>query len=151
VDPTTGVQFALSHDWRWADIEPAVSPDGKHIAFARGRAQAHGSQTRLTPVELIASRHLFLMGAPGGPPHRLTNAPGWTDEVPVWSPDGPWLFFVRWRRHHPDEAAEAALWTVRTDGTNPQRIARLNVPAGFLNGFGYYGSFGWKGLFDVAP
>jgi len=149
VDSTTGAQRTLSHDWRWADIEPAVSPDGKHVAFARGRAQ--GPSTRLTPVELIASRHLFLMGADGGQPHQLTNAPGWTDEAPVWSPDGQWLLFVRWRRHHQDQAAEAALWAVRADGTDPERIAGFNVSAGFLNGFGFYGSFGWKGLFDVAP
>ena len=146
VDPITGAQRALSHDWRWADTEPAVSPDRKHIAFARGRASL---STHLTPAQLIASRHVYLMDADGAHLRRLVNAPGWTDEVPVWSPDGQWLFFVRWRRHH--QAAETALWAVRADGTNPQRIARLNLPAGFLNGFGFYGSFGWKGLFDVAP
>jgi TolB protein len=148
VNPITGARRALSHDGRWADVEPAVSPDGKQIAFARGRS---GLSTRLTPVQLIASRRLIVMDADGTHPHRLTAAPGWTDEAPVWSPDGQSLLFVRWRRHRQGQAAEATLWAVRADGTDAQRLAQLDLPGGFLNGFGYYGAFGWRGLFAVAP
>ncbi len=148
VDPITGMRRSLSHDAHWADIEPAVSPGGSLIAFARG----HVLRTPdVSTVALIASRHLFLMGAHAARPHRLMNAPGWTDQAPVWSADGRWLLFVRWRRHEQGQAAAAALWAVRADGSNAQRLARLDLPEGFLNGFGYYGAFGWQGLFAVAP
>jgi Tol biopolymer transport system component len=149
MSPITGTRHALTHGKRWADVEPAVVPDGKHIAFARGLAAT--PSTRLTNVQLIASRRLFLMDANGAQLHRLTSAPGWTDEAPVWSPDGHLLIFVRWRRHLGSQAAAAALWTVRADGTGAQRLAGLDLPSGFLNGFGYYGSFGWHDLFAVAP
>jgi Tol biopolymer transport system component len=142
--------------WRWQLgrgirrlREGLWSPDGKHIAFARGLAAT--PSTRLTNVQLIASRRLFLMDANGAQLHRLTNLPGWTDEAPVWSPDGHLLIFVRWRRHLGSQAAAAALWAVRADGTGAQRLAPLDLPSGFLNGFGYYGSFGWHDLFAVAP
>lgn len=148
VDLPGGRQRTLTDEPRWADIEPAVSPDKKEIAFVRGKAG--GPSIHLTPVQLIASRHVFLMGAHGGRLHRLTAAPGWTDESPAWSPAGRWVLFVRWRRG-PGKQAEATLWAVRADGTDARRLARLSPPAGFLNGFGYYGSFGWQGLFAVAP
>ncbi len=149
VDPITGTKRTLSHDARWADIDPAISPGGSLIAFARGHASS--TANTVSTVALIASRHLFLIGAHAVRPHRLMSAPGWTDQAPVWSPDGQWLLFVRWRRHEQGHAAAAALWGVRADGSNAQRLARLDLPEGFLNGFGYYGAFGWRGLFAVAP
>jgi len=149
MNPITGTKRTLSHDARWADIEPAVSPGGSLIAFARGHASS--TANTVSTLALIASRHLFLMGAHAARPHRLMSAPGWTDQAPVWSPDGQWLLFVRWRRHEQGQAAAAALWAVRADGSNAQRLARLDLPEGFLNGFGYYGAFGWRGLFAVAP
>ncbi len=149
VDPITGTRRSPSHDARWSDIDPAVSPGGSLIAFARGRAPS--TAPNVTTVALIASRHLFLMGAHAARPHRLISAPGWTDQAPVWSPDGQWLLFVRWRRHEQGKVAAAALWAVRADGSHAQRLARLDLPEGFLNGFGYYGDFGWQSLFAVAP
>jgi Tol biopolymer transport system component len=149
VDPITGARHALSHNSRWAYIEPAVAPDGRRIAFVRG--QAENPQAHVTPVQLIASRHIFLMDADGTHPHQVTKTPGWTDEVPFWSPDGRWLLFVRWRRHSQGRDAQAALWAVRTNGTDTQRVARLDLPGGFQDGFGFFGAFDWRTLFDVAP
>lgn len=148
VDPTTGSRRALDNRRRWADIEPRVSPDGTRVAFARGRTS--GPSARVTPVELIASRHVWVVNADGTNAHKLTAAPGWTDEAPVWSPDGQWVLFVRWQRPR-GKPAKATLWAVRADGGNAQPLARLDVPGGFLQGFGYYGTFGWQGLFAVAP
>jgi len=149
VDPATGLRHALTGSRKWADIEPEVSPDGKLIAFARGRSS--GASTRVTPVELIASRHVLVMEANGAALHQVTGAPGWTDEAPIWSPNGRWLLFVRWRRQGQNKPAEATLWAVRADGRGSQRLARLDLPDGFLSGFGYYGTFDWQQLFAMAP
>lgn len=150
VDPASGSRRTLSRDPSFADVEPAVSPDGNQIAFARGRAQDPSG--RILPVPLIASRHVYVLeaGGTGTRARRLTFARGWTDESPVWSPDGQWIVFVRWRRHITKPAA-AQLWAVRPNGTDAQRLTSLDLPAGFNGGFGYYGSFDWTGLFAVAP
>lgn len=148
-DTSTGSKRALTDGGKWSAIEPDVSPDGTRVVFSRGRT--FGPSHRVMPVALIASRHLFVMGSDGTGSRQLTGAPGWTDEAPVWSPDGAWVQFVRWRRHQPGKPAEAMLWAVRADGSDPQRLARLDLPAGFMGGFGYYGTFGWEDLFALAP
>jgi TolB protein len=147
VDLPGGARRALTNSAQWADVEPAVSPNGKQIAFARGRAAR--PSTRLTPVQLIASRHVSLLGVDGGWLHRLTGASGWSEEAPTWSPDGQWVLFVRWRGQ--GKAAEAMLWAIRAGGSDAQRLAVLSPAGGFQDGFGYYGTFGWQELFDVAP
>ncbi|HEX8919603.1 MAG TPA: hypothetical protein VF898_13955 [Chloroflexota bacterium] len=149
VTPLTGTRRALVSAGHWSDVEPAVSPNGTQIAFARGRSET--SDTRLTPPDLIASRRIYTMDADGTHLHQLTKAAGWTDEAPVWSPDGRWMLFVRWRRHQSGRPAEAALWAVQPDSIGARRLTGLDLPAHFLNGFGYYGAFGWKSLFAVAP
>jgi Tol biopolymer transport system component len=149
INPSTGARRVVSDGGKWAAIEPDVSPDGTRVAFTRGRTS--DPSTRETPVGLIASRHLFVMKTNGPGPHRLTRAPGWAEEAPVWSADGAWVQFVRWRRHQRGKPAAAMLWAVRADGSFAQRLASLDVPGGFLNGFGYYGNFGWQALFAVAP
>jgi hypothetical protein len=40
---------------------------------------------------------------------------------------------------------------VRPDGTEPRRLSPLGLPAGFNDGFGFYGAFAWRDLFAVAP
>jgi Tol biopolymer transport system component len=90
------------------------------------------------------------MSANGDRLHRLTGAAGWTDEAPVWSPDGGWVLFVHWRAQQ-DKLAEPTLWAVRADGSNAQRLAALSPSGGFQGGIGYWDTYGWKELFDVAP
>src|ERR687895_2844660 len=58
---------------RRGGAEPAWAPDGKRIAFARGR-------------------NVYVMRADGSRLRRLTRRGGVT---PVWSPDGKWLLFHR--------------------------------------------------------
>jgi Tol biopolymer transport system component len=146
VDLTGGAHHPLTRNVRWSDIEPAVSPNGRRIAFIRGPA---GNSAE--PVSLISSRQLFLTDAHGTHLHRLSNAPGWSDAGPIWSPDGRWLLFVRWHRQQQGKPARAALWAIRPNGADARRLAPLDLPAAFNNGFGYYGSFDWKDLFSVAP
>lgn len=47
--------------------------------------------------------------------------------------------------------ASVVLFAVRPNGTSAQFLTGLDLPNQFLNGFGYYGSFGWNGMFAVAP
>lgn len=164
VDPATGARVQLTDDADYADVEPVVSPDGRRIAFTRGRAQQPwaGSGTPVPsktpspepgnlPLELIKSRHIWQMAANGSDPRQLTDSADWTDESPVWTADGQWLIFVRWRAPASEQPV-AELWAVRPDGSAAQRVvAGLDIPPGFHNGFGYYGALGWKRLFAVAP
>jgi hypothetical protein len=148
IDPTSGARIDLSRDRGWADIQPAVSPDGRLIAFARGETIDGGS----SPPQAIASRRVWVMGVDGSEPRRLTEAPGWTDEMPVWSPDGRWLIFVRWRAAGADGPAATELWAVRPDGTDSRPlVSDLQLVPGLDIGFGYYGTFGWQQVVAVAP
>lgn len=168
-DPTTGAPIALTNDPDWADNEPAVSPDGSEIAFARGEAETLQGQLTGPPppgitgnvnIEAIASRRIWLMQAGGSGPQQLTDAPGWIDEQPVWTPDGQWIIFVRWHPDGPDGPATAELWAVRPDGSDAQPLVTdlyipmrylTGVEAQFNDGFGFYGYLGWQNLFAVAP
>ena len=61
----------------WDDITPAISPDGKWIAFASNRAGVWD---------------LYLLELSTGELSRLTNTPEY-DAAPSWSPDGLWLSY----------------------------------------------------------
>ena len=107
--------------------DPAVSPDGKAIAFRSKRdgtwdinttsANGSGSATRLTrgmiysgaPVwspdgkkiafESYARGDLdiWVMNADGTQPLDLTDNEKSYDYAPAWSPDGKWIAFTSWR------------------------------------------------------
>ncbi|MBC8334060.1 MAG: TolB family protein [Anaerolineales bacterium] len=59
----------------WDDISPALSPDGKQIAFASNRS---------------GFWDLYLLEIESGETARLTNTKTY-DGAPSWSPDGAWL------------------------------------------------------------
>ncbi len=76
---------------------PAVSPDGKRLAFS-------------------AFTTLHVMDLPDGKPEALTKAPARAFQ-PSWSPDGRWLAYVTWT------ADGGHLWKVRSDGRgSPTRL-----------------------------
>jgi Tol biopolymer transport system component len=62
------------------DVNPAWSPDGTTIAFARSQA---GVPSDLWTVH------------PGSAPVRFTNTPDFWEDYPAWSPDGLRLSFSR--------------------------------------------------------
>jgi len=90
------------------NLGPAVSPDGKYVAFYR---------TGMSPT--AAAPGLYLLRVNTGTVVRLT-APtrGVGDVEPVWSPDGKRLAFTS------DRMGSADIWTVNIDGTHLVQVTR---------------------------
>ncbi len=81
VDPTNPAQWEQLTDFPDAAVQPAVSPDGRMLAFIRGEA------TFATPGEV------YLKQLPGGDATPLTRD-GRTKMDPVFSPDGNRLAYT---------------------------------------------------------
>jgi Tol biopolymer transport system component len=58
-------------------MDPALSPDGRRVAFAAGTG---------------GTVHIYTAFVSGGTPVRVTKEPGLEDE-PTWSPDANWIVF----------------------------------------------------------
>ena len=77
---------------------PAMSPDGKRLAFS-------------------AFNKIFLMDLPGGTPRRLTSlAVG--EFMPAWSPDGRYVAFATWSRDG------GQIYRAPADGGQPEPLTR---------------------------
>src|SRR5438105_6885029 len=85
------------------DAEPAWSPNGKAIAFARFLASGR--------------KQLWLMRADGSGRHRVSKR---TASWPAWSPNGRRIAFVD---------ARLNLWSMRADGRGGRRILGTSVEA----------------------
>ncbi|HET6707234.1 VWA domain-containing protein [Amycolatopsis sp.] len=83
------------------DVHPALSPDGRTVAFASERA---------------GSRKLFVIGVDGRGLRQVTSGPA-TDDSPSWSPDGTRLVFSSTRD---DPAGD--IYTVPVAGGTPTRL-----------------------------
>jgi Tol biopolymer transport system component len=84
------------------DIDPAVSRDGKRIAYSG--ALPNGDWD------------LYVMNADGSNRVRLTNTPG-ADDRPAWSPDGKRIAFMS-----PGNSAYPQIYVVNADGTGLTRL-----------------------------
>jgi dipeptidyl aminopeptidase/acylaminoacyl peptidase len=86
--------------------DPAWSPDGTRIAFARpdglGIAAADGSGAHALTSAVA--------------PVSTADAGATFDDAPSWSPDGARIAFVRATLWHSD------LWTIGADGSTPRRL-----------------------------
>jgi TolB protein len=90
-------------------IDPAVSPDGKRIAFARAEGDGH---------------HLCVMDADGGNVRRLTaRGNPFAGVHAAWSPDGKMIVYA-------DRVGEALeIFRIDPDGKNARQLTKLGQAA----------------------
>ncbi|KAB2899105.1 MAG: S9 family peptidase [Kofleriaceae bacterium] len=95
--------------------EPAVSPDGKWVAFS------------VRDTDLDANRGRFdvwLAAVDGGSPaRRLTTSPD-ADTSPAWSPDGAWLYFLSSR------GGSSQVWRIAVAGGEAEQVTKLPLDVG---------------------
>lgn len=85
-----------------SDFDPAVSPDGRYIAFASERS---------------GNTKIWRMDIDGGNPKQLT-AGTVADFLPTYSPDGRWVVYTSGGTPNP------SLWKVPADGGEPSQLTR---------------------------
>jgi TolB protein len=113
----------------WIDVNHAISPDGKSLAFTAGAiwkipvAVGHPASITASPGNWVHSwspdgkllafssnrgggLDLFLISPNGGAERRLATSPR-ADDAPQFSPDGRWVYFVFRRLTLPDKPARA--------------------------------------------
>src|SRR5690349_21312893 len=96
--------------------DPAVSPDGKQVAFA----------VRDTDVDANRGRFdVWLAAIDGSSLKQLTTHPD-NDQDPQWSADGAWLYFTSSR------SGSAQVWRIRPTGGEAEQVTKLPTD---INGF----------------
>jgi Tol biopolymer transport system component len=82
---------------------PRWSPDGQTIALDSQGEDGHWD--------------IWTMDADGGSPRRITQDPG-NENVPTWSRDGRWIYFVS------DRAGPQDIWRILTTGGSEERVTQ---------------------------
>ena len=96
--------------------EPAVSPDGKQLAFA----------VRDTDVDANRGRwDVWVAAADGSSVRQLTTHPD-NDQDPQWSADGAWIYFMSSR------SGSSQVWRIRPGGGEAEPVTKLATD---VNGF----------------
>jgi dipeptidyl aminopeptidase/acylaminoacyl peptidase len=96
--------------------DPAVSPDGKLVAFAVRDTDVEGNRGRLD---------VWLAATDGSAVRQLTTHPE-NDQDAQWSADGAWLYFVSSR------SGSAQVWRIRPTGGEAEQVTKLPSD---VNGF----------------
>ncbi|GAB4528357.1 MAG: hypothetical protein Fur0018_14360 [Anaerolineales bacterium] len=108
----TGAAEDWSEDLPVEDIFPAISPDGRYLAFARKYLDV--KRWRL-------GRQLWLRDLHAGTNIMLTDAPEYTHTAFAWSPDSAYLVYVR--SSQADFSQPPEIWMVNaTTGSAPLRL-----------------------------
>lgn len=95
--------------------EPAISPDGRRVAFVISHTHEESNEYR---------SHIWIRNADGsGRPRQFTHGPK-RDGHPVWSPDGCWLAFTSNRGGHKE------IWLIPADGGEARRVTYTPHGAG---------------------
>lgn len=93
------------------DASPAVSPDGRRLAFSRNFFDG-----RWTP-----GRQLWIMDLDDLSLRQISNAPDYSHSSIHWSRDGSQLVFMLFHETAPDDPPE--IWCLNADGSDPRRLA----------------------------
>lgn len=92
--------------------EPALSPDGKMIAF---QVQTVDLPSNTKPVQI------YVVSIDGGAPRPITNAGN--NSRPRWSPDSKRIFFIS------DRGGTSQIWSMNPDGSDPKQITTVPTEA----------------------
>ena len=111
IDAKTGKATQLTDSEVWDEEEPAVSPDGKWIAFHSNR----------TPEPDLQPEHedIFVMPVEGGEPRRIDTPVG-SKSSPIFSPDGSRIAYYA-RQGEGNWWQNTSLWVVPIDGSGSAR------------------------------
>ena len=94
--------------------QPAVSPDGKRVAF---------TVTTVREAENKRHQEVWVAGTDGGEPQRWTS-PGYESSAPRWTPDGSYLLVTSTRPQ-----AKGNTWVIRADGPGGEAMQLPTIPA----------------------
>ncbi len=133
-DPVTAFRKArnLTHS-SGGDFRPAFSPDGRHIAFCSDRDVPHGiiawpdseiahAQGLPEQPPYATGGNIYVMGADGSNPVRLTVRDGW-EGSPAWSADGQTIYYYALIDYVP------YLWRMKPDGSEQKPLMSDGPPA----------------------
>jgi Tol biopolymer transport system component len=132
---TGGVPSMIPIHSTWIDINHALSPDGKRVAFnaypiwtvpieggepTRVTAESGNNLHAWSPdgkrVAYSSNRgkslDLFSIGVDGLDERRLTTNPG-KDDAPAYTPDGRWVYFLS------DRSGNWDIWRIPAEGGGP--------------------------------
>jgi dipeptidyl aminopeptidase/acylaminoacyl peptidase len=96
--------------------DPAVSPDGKQVAFA----------VRDTDFEANRGRYDIWLAATDGSSVKQLTTHAENDQEPQWSADGAWIYFLSSR------SGSSQVWRIRPGGGEAEAVTKL---AADINGF----------------
>ncbi len=93
--------------------DPQVSPGGGRVVYVVSEIDRASNKSNSS---------LWMVGASGGEPSRLTSAPG-TNNHPRWSPDGKTIAFTSSR------GGSSQVWLLPLDGGEAQVLTKLPIDA----------------------
>jgi TolB protein len=118
-------------------IDPAISADGKRIAFVAANDlgdNVEGFNSNKDLMAWVASRTLWVERADGSGAHPLPSA-GQGVYQPLWSRDGSHILYAR----------DNSLWLIGADGGEPARICGpLSYEDPLAGVFGYFGFISYQ-------
>jgi dipeptidyl aminopeptidase/acylaminoacyl peptidase len=100
--------------WKLVRIqEPALSPDGKTLAFVARKFDVEAN---------TSTRHIYTVALDGGAPKQITTA-GTVNERPKWTPDGKEIVFTS------NRGGSSQIWRMQPDGSGAVQITSLATEA----------------------
>jgi dipeptidyl aminopeptidase/acylaminoacyl peptidase len=96
--------------------EPALSPDGKTVAFTVTTPDLEGNSR---------PKQIWTVPVSGGAPRQITHE-GTDNERPRWSPDSKQIYFVS------NRGGSSQIWAMDADGGHPRQITRVSTEANGL-------------------